>query len=35
MMWPLALEAWNLARLPIPDYTRGNLPFLILRRPTE
>jgi hypothetical protein len=31
MMWPLALEAWNLAGLPIPDYTRETMPGRILR----
>ncbi len=23
MMWPLALDAWVLAGLPLPDYARG------------
>lgn len=31
MMWPLALEAWKLAGLPIPDYSRENLPSRIVR----
>ena len=31
MMWPLALEAWKVAGLPIPDYTRDELPSRILR----
>jgi len=35
MMWPLALEAWKLAGLPIPEYTRRNLPSRILRGPPE
>ncbi len=26
MMWPLALEAWSLARRPIPDYSRAQTP---------
>jgi hypothetical protein len=31
MMWPLALEAWSLARLPIPTYPRDDPPALFLR----
>jgi len=31
MMWPLALEAWRLAGLPIPDYTRDKAPIRVLR----
>jgi len=27
MMWPLALEAWRVAGLPIPDYARQNAPI--------
>lgn len=34
MMWPLALEAWELGGLPIPDYSRQNIPSRILRGPT-
>jgi len=32
MMWPLALEAWNLAGLPIPDSTREAAPIRHVRR---
>jgi hypothetical protein len=35
MMWPLALEAWELGGLSIPEYTRANIPSRILRGPTE
>lgn len=35
MMWPLAVEAWSLAGLSIPDYTRKTLPGRILRGPTR
>jgi hypothetical protein len=31
MMWPLALEAWSLAGLPIPDYPREAAPIRRLR----
>ena len=34
MMWPLALEAWSLAGLPLPDYTRENMPGRLLRGET-
>ena len=27
MMWPLTLEAWELARLPIPGYSREETPM--------
>jgi hypothetical protein len=33
MMWPLALEAWSLAGLPLPDYSRDQTPIRRLRRP--
>ena len=33
MMWPLALEAWRLAGLPIPDYARGDAPSRLVRGP--
>lgn len=26
MMWPLAVEAWEVAGRPIPDYTREDTP---------
>ena len=32
MMWPLALESWKLAGLPIPAYSRENAPCRIVRR---
>lgn len=35
MMWPLAVEAWNVAGLPIPEYTRETMPGRILRGPTR
>jgi len=35
MMWPLALEAWALAGLPIPDYSRQNMPSRLLLGGTE
>lgn len=35
MMWPLALEAWRLAGLPIPDYTRKDMPSCLVREPKE
>lgn len=35
MMWPLALEAWRLAGLPIPEASRRDMPSRILRGPTE
>ena len=35
MMWPLAIEAWSLAGLPIPDYTRETMPGRILRAPSR
>ena len=31
MMWPLALEAWKLAGLPVPEGPRALLPSRILR----
>lgn len=31
MMWPLALEAWGVAGLPIPDYPRKQAPILRLQ----
>jgi len=31
MMWPLALEAWRMAGLPIPDYARRDAPIRIVR----
>jgi hypothetical protein len=33
MMWPLALEAWGLAGLPIPDYPREAAPIRRLQGP--
>jgi hypothetical protein len=35
MMWPLALEAWGLAGLPLPDHGRADAPSRLLRGPTE
>jgi hypothetical protein len=35
MMWPLALEAWHLAGLPIPDYARKDAPIRRLSRMPE
>ena len=31
MMWPLAVEAWQLAGLPLPTYTRANTPSRVFR----
>jgi hypothetical protein len=35
MMWPLALEAWRMAGLPIPDYARKDAPSRLVRGSTE
>jgi hypothetical protein len=36
MMWPLALEAWELAGRPLPKYERGETPVgLRLLRPSS
>lgn len=35
MMWPLALEAWRVAGLPIPDYAREDTPARLVRAPQE
>lgn len=35
MMWPLALEAWRMAGLPIPNYERRDAPTRLVRGPTE
>ena len=32
MMWPLALEAWELSGRPLPDYSRAETPVRIVRR---
>lgn len=31
MMWPLAVEAWQLAGLDVPSYTRDNTPSRVIR----
>ena len=31
MMWPLAVEAWQLAGLPLPSYTRSDTPSRVFR----
>lgn len=31
MMWPLAVEAWQLSGLPLPTYTRANTPSRVFR----
>ena len=31
MMWPLALEAWRMAGLAIPDYARKDAPSRLVR----
>jgi hypothetical protein len=31
MMWPLALDAWSSAGLPIPDYPRNEAPIRVIR----
>jgi hypothetical protein len=35
MMWPLALEAWTLAALPLPDYERSAAPVRACRGPVD
>lgn len=35
MMWELAVQAWTLAGLPIPDYDRAHTPVRVLRRGEE
>ncbi len=35
MMWELAVQAWTLAGLPIPDYDRAHTPVRMLRRGEE
>lgn len=31
MMWPLALQAWALARRPLPTYDRSRIPIRMYR----
>ena len=31
MMWPLAVEAWQLAGRPLPDYSRAKTPCRVFR----
>jgi len=31
MVWPLTLEAWRLAGLPLPTYTRSETPVRVVR----
>jgi hypothetical protein len=31
MMWELTLGAWSLTGLPLPDYTRANMPGRVIR----
>jgi hypothetical protein len=31
MMWELTLGAWSLTGLPLPDYTRANMPGRLVR----
>ena len=31
MMWPLAVEAWQLAGRPLPSYARANIPSRVFR----
>jgi hypothetical protein len=35
MMWPLALEAWRLAGLPLPEYERKDVPGRLVRGAQE
>lgn len=35
MMWELAVQAWALAGLPMPDYDRAHMPVRVLRRGCE
>lgn len=32
MMWPLALDAWASAGLPVPDYPRSRAPIRVLHQ---
>ena len=32
MMWELAVQAWAMAGIPIPDYDRAHMPVRVLRR---
>jgi len=32
MMWPLVLDAWASAGLPVPDYPRSLAPIRVLHR---
>lgn len=32
MMWELSLQAWKLAGLPIPDYSREDMPVRMIHR---
>lgn len=32
MMWELAVQAWQIAGIPIPDYDRANTPVRLVRR---
>lgn len=34
MMWPLTVEAWRIAGLPIPEYPREETPVRVTRRAT-
>ena len=33
MMWPLALQAWELTGQPLPEYTRETMPVRVLDFP--
>ena len=33
MVWPLTLEAWSLAGLPLPDYPREEIQLRVFERP--
>ena len=35
MVWPLTLDAWAFAGLPIPDYERANTPIVIRYKSDE
>ena len=35
MMWELAVQAWGMAGIPIPDYDRAHTPIKVVRRGQE
>ena len=35
MTWRMTLDAWASAGLPLPDYSRSEMPVRVLRRPAK